>query len=142
MKNLVSMVAFVLDQRFGLGNEFITEKEFCDKVINYANFLKQPLELWMFVPCDEDGNVLDFIEKPLSPSSDDVWDKWSEYRYAKERCLFDGFKYFSIKKKRESYVFTEGYEINLKCFSTMTIEYISKENLQLTQNAQKQLGWI
>ncbi len=28
-------------------------------IINYANFLKQPLKLGMFIPCDEDGNVLD-----------------------------------------------------------------------------------
>ena len=26
---------------------------------NYAKFLKQPLKLEMFVPCDDDGNILE-----------------------------------------------------------------------------------
>ena len=34
--------------------------ELCE---NYANFLKQPLELWMFVPCDEDGKVFEEPEE-------------------------------------------------------------------------------
>ena len=28
---------------------------------NYARFLKEPLRIEMFVPCDEDGNVLEDI---------------------------------------------------------------------------------
>lgn len=34
----------------------------------YAKFLKQPIELWMFVPCDEDGNVL---EEPMYEPSNE-----------------------------------------------------------------------
>lgn len=29
------------------------------RIYNYAKFLKQPLTLGMFVPCDEDGNILE-----------------------------------------------------------------------------------
>jgi len=48
MENLISMTDFVLSKKYtATGHE------------NYANFLKQPLELWMFIPCDEDGNVLE-----------------------------------------------------------------------------------
>ena len=28
------------------------------RAINYAKFLKQPLKLEMFVPCDDEGNIL------------------------------------------------------------------------------------
>ena len=44
---------------------------FVNKVINYVNFLKQPLELRMFVPCDEYGNVLE--EPVYDPSNEQYW---------------------------------------------------------------------
>jgi len=64
-------------------------------IVRYAEFLKQPLELWMFVPCDENSNVL---EEPLEKCNPN-WDEdsmcdWATecffYEEAKERCLFDG----------------------------------------------------
>ena len=89
------MTDFVLDQEFGLGNEFITNIEFSKKVINYAKFLKQPLELWMFAPCDKNGDALK--GKPLSPNTDTEWIRWEkeefEFRNAKEKCLFEGCVY-------------------------------------------------
>ena len=89
---LISMTDFVLEQEKYLD---ITNKKKLELIINYANFLKQPLELWMFVPCDEDGDVL---EEPLYNDADLSCDELdsinnlvSEYHQAKERCLFDGF---------------------------------------------------
>ena len=62
---LISMTDFVLEQKEKLKNSeqgFNIEKyDFIINVCNYAKFLKQPLEQFMFVPCDENGNVL---EKP------------------------------------------------------------------------------
>lgn len=66
----------------------------------YALFLKQPLTLGMFVPCDDKGNVL---EKPIisehlldSPSGSPIKSKNTPeayyYRKAKERVLFEGFE--------------------------------------------------
>jgi hypothetical protein len=55
---LISMTDFVLEQV----NPKNTDSQFCEKIIYYANFLKQPLKLEMFVPCDEDSNVL---EEPI-----------------------------------------------------------------------------
>ena len=51
----------------------------------YSKFLKQPLELWMFVPCDDNGNVL---KEPIINDSIKIW----TYQQAKERCLFEGFE--------------------------------------------------
>ena len=69
-----------------------------DLIVNYKNFLKQPLTLGMFVPCDEEGNVL---EEPIYPSkfrtgvyphSGGVLKKYEikleQYQQAKERVLF------------------------------------------------------
>ena len=50
MKNLISMVDFILEQH----EQCISST---NATYKYANFLKQPLELWMFVPCDENGDV-------------------------------------------------------------------------------------
>ncbi|AQW96675.1 hypothetical protein BBD31_01630 [Elizabethkingia anophelis] len=67
----------------------------------YADFLKQPLALWMFVPCDGDGNPW------IYPPTNEEWEwakkdsteaeqsfKQKEYFFkkAKERVLFEGFK--------------------------------------------------
>jgi hypothetical protein len=79
---LISMTDFVLEE---VKNWHANSPTI---IINYANFLKQPLELWMFVPCDEDGNV-------ISESYNDeqhVIIQHLEYAEAKERCLFEGFE--------------------------------------------------
>ena len=65
---------------------------------NHRKFLKQPLELCMFVPCDEDGNVLEKLSHEKFKDSN--WVIWAKdyleyekkYQQAKERVLFDGFK--------------------------------------------------
>ena len=59
----------------------------------YSIFLKQPLELWMFVPCDENGNVLKF-NYPQSKAFDEIAQMAFEkqYQQAKERCLFEGWE--------------------------------------------------
>lgn len=55
----------------------------------YAKFLKQPLTLGMFVPCDEEGNVLEYpidgMKIGKHSASYDVCKK------AEEKVLFEGF---------------------------------------------------
>jgi hypothetical protein len=88
MKKLISMTDYVLHKN--------RVKEDSDtaifKVTNYANFLKQPLELWMFVPCDENGNVSE-IPKAIHGDIGNIIYRnlFNKYRQAKKRCLFDGF---------------------------------------------------
>ena len=60
--------------------DFVLEKQMSDKTImnrftqisNYANFLKQPLELWMFFPCDDYGNVFSEFQLEILNSNDEV----------------------------------------------------------------------
>ena len=51
---LISMTDFVIS----LWDKDITTEDFAQTTIKYATFLKQPLKLEMFIPCDEDGNIL------------------------------------------------------------------------------------
>lgn len=56
-------------------------------VSKYAKFLKQPLTLEKFVPCDDEGNVLEEPDIQIGGV-----EKYSgKYQQAKERVLFKGF---------------------------------------------------
>lgn len=57
-------------------------------ITNYNDFLKQPLELRMLVPCDEEGEVLKFPIKPLPEHTKPHRMLLDEYQKAKERVLY------------------------------------------------------
>lgn len=86
---LISMTDFVLDQEKVIPSELNTnpmsdcDRLFVRRVIGYGRFLKQPLKLEMFVPCDDKGNVL---ENPICQV------ELEQYRKAKEKVLFEGFE--------------------------------------------------
>ena len=92
----------ISDTTFGLECK-AKEKEFARRIDyldwyervrnNFSNFLKQPLTLGMFVPCDENGNVL---EEPLLLPSYEL----DKYRKAKEKVIFDGFDIIHNDKVR------------------------------------------
>jgi len=139
MKNLISMVDYVLkDESMSSSN-----------IINYAKFLKQPLKLWMFVPCDEDGNVL---EDPThnGKSIETMRELLKEYQQAKERCLFDGFfnttespQYkMYIQNGMQSVFYIARNSTTVKnIWGMRTIEDLIKDTpIQLTQTAIKQIG--
>lgn len=97
---LISMVDFVLELN-EIPMHFPDEvSERLNQYVKYAKFLKTPLQLGHFVPCDEVGNVL---EEPLH------YKEWKSelkngleheydglimkrYEQSKSRCLFEGFK--------------------------------------------------
>ncbi len=155
---LTSMVDFVKNEHFGFGNEFITSQEFCDKVINYANFISQKLEFWMFVTCDKDGNILEEPKDeelckycPLENNKynsvgsscegskcDIAAENYKiEYQEAKDRILFDGF---TVKN---GIVFTPENQILVqKTFlEKMAIENIVGLKILLTPNGAKKAGY-
>lgn len=66
--------------------------EFMKDVTDYAEFLKQPLKLGMFIPCDEQGNVL---EEPIETIGG--VEKYAEqYQQAKDKVLFKDIGEFEI----------------------------------------------
>ena len=106
--------------------------------------LKQLLELWMFVPCDEDGNVLEHPNYIKGQRTAQFYnDKMDLYQQAKERCLFEGFESKHIKTTHDNYYIINNKNITwLSWNNSKTIENLLDYNqdLQLTQTAIKQLG--
>lgn len=111
-----------------VSSEFMMPKKPFDKnywfgkILNYSDFLKQLLELWMFVPCDDEGNVL---VEPLHIElyEGDTYDiDCDKYQQAKERCLFIGFEFCNSQR--------EGIESGLKLFVS---PYNSSGKIYLTK---------
>lgn len=131
-----------------------------EKHLNYVSFLKQPLTLGMFVPCDLDGNVL---EEPnhLDYKTKNSWNElvfksdfscnnyhqaYDEYQEAKDRVLFVGFN-LKYSDKFVTTVSNEKLWFNFKITNVFVndrvvciIEDLVKYNLELTPTAQKQIG--
>jgi hypothetical protein len=133
---LISMTDFVLNET----NRPTTLSESFQKCVTYANFLKQTLKLEMFVPIDEDGNVLEEPEQfkewiksdHYFNASESVTHECRMYKKAKEKVLFlrfDGSDFDSSLAK-----------VYLDCY--FNIEQLSNEvkDQVLTENAIKQLG--
>ena len=65
-------------------------------IYNYATFLKQPLKLEMFVPCDDEGNILEEpedYEQRLPNMMTEYNDEIYRYEQAKEKVLFENLSY-------------------------------------------------
>lgn len=138
MKHLIPMADFVLeqDEKESLGGTY-------DRIVRYAKFLKRPLKLGMFIPCDEEENIL---EEPLQYKSymnlDEDMDEMlplevlhncKKYQEAKERVLFDGFKLQGNK------LISKIGEIDLNLMDKLKIEDITG-SAKLTESALKQIG--
>lgn len=161
---LIPMSDFVLS----LTSEY-DYKGIARKSVQYAQFLKQPIELWMFVPCDEDGNVLEEPYKYMdiqtigsmnSFATEQECSDSEAFHKAKEKVLFEN----AVNIDTEPYRSTKRLMINLNHkapfriynkfkygngdieinflpqFSIIpTIEYLVQYNLQLTPTALKQI---
>ena len=103
--------------------------------IKYKDFLKQPLKLGYFIPCDLEGNI---IEQPTCLKLNncgcgeeqvlDCRDWKKEYREAQERVLFKNINLEGLDMLK--------HHISQK----RTIEYMVQFNLELTENAKKQFN--
>lgn len=133
---LISMTDFVLEQR-KLLNKYINHDKgiLFERCASYANFLKQPLELWMFVPYDENGNILD-IPNHLNYDLDYI----KKYKKEKERCLFDDFE-VSENTDGEKVVLGDYTCLKISDLENGCVEDLTKYvHIKLTPTAQKQIG--
>ena len=116
-------------------------------IYNYATFLKQPLKLEMFVPCDDEGIVLAEPKNPhtfASENSDDYIKKWKSeieiynkvYNKAKEKVLFEGFEQY---KDYECAKYEDVYVDEEVCDGKFTVEDLIKDvgktKIKLSQTA-------
>ena len=128
---LKSMTDFVLQEQKGgqQVNSITSQLHYRLRCIKkYAEFLKQPLKLEMFVPCDENGNVLPEEHKFLSCT------KGYEYGKAKEKVLFEGFVLEKDELINNGILFWVG-----KFEGNENIENYISSNLTLTPNAIKRI---
>lgn len=155
MKRLIGMTDFVLaETKLWSGNEN-ESYEIAKSCLKYAQFLKQPLELWMFVPCKLVYGVWVVLEEPECGLKEKCASPpCVEYQKAKERCLFEGFEYCESQSKGmllKLNLFVSPYTDNRlyltkkehsgyhSWFQLFTIEYLVQCNLELTPTAIKQL---
>ncbi len=150
MKELTSMTDFVLllpslheDDLTSADRTNMLMNLFIKLCLNYASFLKQKLEIWMFVPCKLVNGTWVVLEEPKYSDYEGRTDMrrnadfdkiMQEYQEAKERILFEDFEMFRGKP----------YNNKLqRCYSVddwWTIEHIIYWRLELTKTAQKQIG--
>lgn len=178
MKKLMSMTAFVLWQikikkqtikeceKFDKGYEYVIDAEsrFNENIENYANFIIQKLELWMFVPCKLVDGIWVVLKEPYykdfytpmpERNGKKVWltnrDKFElalkEYQEAKDRCLFYGFELITDKGEFITIQGKSGYlnwnkkDLYFMFYSGFCIERLMESfDLELTPTAQKQIG--
>lgn len=144
---LISMVDYCqeVSKEFMAPKKPFDKNEWFGKILNYSDFLKQPLTLEMFVPVSIHGNVLNepvnYSAYQFGMSGKDFnfnFVDCQEYQEAKERVLFEGFEYdkmgFAYSTTQSDCGFDEEYMEN------KTIEYLVKYNLELTESAKRQLG--
>ena len=143
---LTTMTDFVLNQEIPT---YLQKEEFEEayyKLHNYANFLKRLDEIWMFVPCDENGNVLEEPDQE-SLKYDDIqgqdcifndslyYNDLGNYQQAKERCLFNDCKLNSESEYYYYLITKEGTTFFIHKKINLNIEYYIKYNLELTETA-------
>ena len=98
---LIPMTDFVLEQLNEQNSRTKPMREVFNSLEKYAKFLKQPLKLEMFVPCDEEGNILEepkienYTQEELEHSV--MGCDYLDYNKAKEKVLFEDFKIYDYK---------------------------------------------
>ena len=126
MEKLISMTDYVLLDKHA-GSPINMNKQ-------YAHFLKQPLKLGMFIPCDEEGNVLEDPENTMKQGDGHVYysaddEDFKKYEQAKERVLFEGFEYCN----KMEYVHNGLISIDEEFMQGKTIEDLIPYNLTLIE---------
>ncbi|MCT2409846.1 hypothetical protein NZD88_20020 [Chryseobacterium antibioticum] len=95
---LIPMTDFVIEY---YSNEGYADLQTLSLMKNYANFLRKPLTLGMFVPVDPKGNVLkepkNYLEWKSLDHNDGKrkaasgFEEYLDYQKAEQNCLFEGF---------------------------------------------------
>lgn len=138
MKNLTS----ISEHSDYLEKTFTFDTIKWDLHLKRLEFGKQPLSIWMFVPCDEDGNVLDAEPCSLgmfakgNPFFDVYLESKNKWDKAIERCIFNGCEFDNI-----DIIINSSIRLNtLDNFKHLTIESLVYARPELTPTALKTLG--
>jgi len=134
MKKLISMTDYVLQQY----EEIQQSNVFENNCFNYAKFLKQPLTLGMFVPCDLEGNIMKEPYMVFADDNEECDDYIKLFCEAKERCLFE---IHSFEEDSENFWYFGLDEFKLIGIDKSEIvELLVTYGIELTLTAQKQIS--
>lgn len=142
MKTLISMTDFVIQQRSEL-----MFKELGKACCKYADFLKRPLKLEMFVPCDYEGNFWkypptkeewEWAQKDSADAEQSYKQKVFHYQQAKNKVLFEGFEIEGYYLMYHGFMYSMICELDNKTIESI-IDIIPNNPLQLTTTAIKQI---
>ena len=99
-QNTMEAIYLQSSLQFGETLKSVSDSDYRRLRDNYDALLKQHLKLGFFVPCDENGNVLeepkrwnDYLQFPDSFDGNKEWGELYDYELAIERILFKGFEY-------------------------------------------------
>lgn len=172
LTHLIPMAQFVIEQEFTedsalSGNEADAWRY--NNCLSYAEFLQKPIELWMLVPCDDNGQpVKHRLECPLCDYGDSSACQEDhipnpDFINGKERVLFEGFALVDTMQQQTSsgtttanyaaieYLKENGFnfyiastwnknkEIKLREEAT-SIDYLTPLNLKLTPAGIQMIG--
>lgn len=151
MSKLISMTDYVIKK--------VNENRPCDRgailqeISDYAKFIKQPLTLGMFIPCDDEGNVLNEMYSEKENTKNKTFTQLSnEYQQAKERVIFEGFNflgvlndcYYEIELNNDFWVIFENDKVKINDdgneFFVYTIEDLIELEFKITETTAKKLG--
>src|SRR5690606_33376563 len=139
---LISMTDYVLTYEYLSNKPIGMQRD--DKLMaieRYANFLKTPLELGMFVPCNEYGGI---YYEDGTDGEGNILDEimYKEYQQAKDRALFEGFIFVKAltsfgESEYYRFMYEETIITNLDFKNKIVEDLIEKYSITLTQNAIK-----
>jgi len=132
---LVSMTNFVL-QEYEKRNAYYNQNDkVLSKIKKYAEFLKQPISIWQFIPCDLEGNIL---EKPYNYDDKIIWLEGENrvYQEAEYRVIF---KDFLILETRPNPEYTKSIShssslFNIFWLSNITQQWIISKGLRTVED--------
>lgn len=145
---LTSMVDYVLSIEKNIPKGLLPLSEPCLKLFNYAKLLNQTLILGMFIPCDEDGNVLDVVIQmdyipfeghPTKYPQELYEHDLKQYQEAKERVLFKKLSFIENMSNNFVKLKKENNDEFLVCLSHK-VESLVRQKLTLTESAIKKYG--
>ena len=160
---LISMTDFVLEQNEKINENFkknilMTQGEtldelnnFIDIITNYANFLKKPLKLGYFIPCDKNDVPLE------EPINFEVWERLhfkngktekgtigfkehEKYQEAKQRVLFEVFEYDGLYIEYKVNNLNRFFKDELRKGTIEDLLIQIDDKIKLTETAKKEIG--
>jgi hypothetical protein len=122
---LIPMTAFVIEF---YSNEGYADLQTLNLMNNYANFLKQPLTLGMFVPVNINGEVL------KEPKNYQSW-KALEHNSKKEKDITSAnFEEYKTYQKAEENCIFEGFSVAYNGYSVVRIVASYNDSIELSFN--------